>query len=108
MAGVGVAVGSLGLAGAAVQPGRPAVEPARAAAMSSIVSYESLVHAVSGAVVSERVGARAAEPLLGGAGWGEGASPRHRPRPLVTGRSGRAGLVGGAEEVAGRFKPLFD
>lgn len=31
--------------------------------MSSIASYESLVHAVSGAVVSERLGVRAAEPL---------------------------------------------
>ncbi|KAM6284605.1 peroxisomal membrane protein PMP34 isoform 1-T1 [Spheniscus humboldti] len=52
MAGVGAAVGSLGLAGAAVQPGRPVAEPARDAAMSSIASYESLVHAVSGAVGS--------------------------------------------------------
>ncbi|KAM9028543.1 peroxisomal membrane protein PMP34 [Ara ararauna] len=39
-----------GLSGAAVQPGRPAAEPARA--MASIASYESLVHAVSGAVGS--------------------------------------------------------
>ncbi|KAM9582170.1 peroxisomal membrane protein PMP34 [Guaruba guarouba] len=41
-----------GLGGAAVQAGRPAAEPARAAAMASIASYESLVHAVSGAVGS--------------------------------------------------------
>uniref|UniRef100_A0A8C3R854 Solute carrier family 25 member 17 n=1 Tax=Cyanoderma ruficeps TaxID=181631 RepID=A0A8C3R854_9PASS len=46
MAGAGVACGSPELTGA-VGPGR-----ARAAAMSSVASYESLVHAVSGAVGS--------------------------------------------------------
>lgn len=69
MARVGAAVGSLHPAGAAVQPGRPAAEPAT---MSSVASYESLVHAVSGAVVSERAGGggRAAEPLRAAPGEG--------------------------------------
>lgn len=53
MARVGATVDKLELrAAAASQP-----EPTRAAAMSSVVSYESLVHAVSGAVVSGRGGA---------------------------------------------------
>ncbi|XP_030307879.1 peroxisomal membrane protein PMP34 isoform X2 [Calypte anna] len=52
MARVGAVAANRDLAGTAVQSGRPAAEPARAAAMSSIVSYESLVHAVSGAVGS--------------------------------------------------------
>ncbi|XP_068257076.1 peroxisomal membrane protein PMP34 isoform X2 [Nyctibius grandis] len=52
MAGAAAAGSSRGLAGAAVQPGRLAAEPAGAAAMSSIASYESLVHAMSGAVGS--------------------------------------------------------
>ncbi|XP_005527703.1 peroxisomal membrane protein PMP34 isoform X1 [Parus major] len=51
MAGAGAARGSLELAGAAGPPGR-AEQPPRAAAMSSVASYESLVHAVSGAVGS--------------------------------------------------------
>lgn len=94
-----------GLGGTAVQAGRPAAEPARA--MSSIASYESLVHAVSGAVVSERVGAcRAA---AGGAGWGKGASPPPlvmtgpRPRGLVGGvcPGQRGGRAGGAAGPAG-------
>ncbi|XP_005150386.2 peroxisomal membrane protein PMP34 isoform X1 [Melopsittacus undulatus] len=41
-----------GLGSAAIEPGRPAAKPVSAAAMSSIASYESLVHAVSGAVGS--------------------------------------------------------
>ncbi|XP_061306729.1 peroxisomal membrane protein PMP34 [Pezoporus flaviventris] len=41
-----------GVGGAGVASGRAAAEPARAVAMSSIASYESLVHAVSGAVGS--------------------------------------------------------
>ncbi|XP_054074458.1 peroxisomal membrane protein PMP34 isoform X2 [Rissa tridactyla] len=51
MARVGAAVGSPDLAGAAVQPvaGKQHHQPAT---MSSIASYESLVHAVSGAVGS--------------------------------------------------------
>lgn len=62
MARVGATVDKLELrAAAASQP-----EPTRAAAMSSVVSYESLVHAVSGAVVSGR----------GGAGWGGAAVSR--------------------------------
>ncbi|KAM3673551.1 peroxisomal membrane protein PMP34 [Ammospiza nelsoni] len=60
MAGAGAARGSLELAGAAGPPGRaeqpqpqqPQPQQPRAAAMSSVASYESLVHAVSGAVGS--------------------------------------------------------
>lgn len=52
MARVGAAVDKLHVrATAASQP-----KPTGAAAMSSVVSYESLVHAVSGAVVSGRGG----------------------------------------------------
>lgn len=52
MARVGAAVDKLAVrATAASQP-----KPTGAAAMSSVVSYESLVHAVSGAVVSGRGG----------------------------------------------------
>ncbi|XP_030816526.1 peroxisomal membrane protein PMP34 [Camarhynchus parvulus] len=56
MAGAGAARGSPELAGAAGLPGRaeqqrPEPQP-RAAAMPSVASYESLVHAVSGAVGS--------------------------------------------------------
>lgn len=48
MAGPGAAAGSAAIpAGSASQP-----ERAAAAAMSSVASYESLVHAVSGALVS--------------------------------------------------------
>lgn len=108
MARVEAGVGRLDLAGAAVQPGRLAAEPVGATAMSSVVSYESLVHAVSGAVVSERVGARH--------GRREGASPQRRPRPVAeTGprgladeRRGRVSPVGSAEDVSGRLKPLID
>lgn len=66
MTGVGVVPGRPELAGAAGLPPRAEQEqqqqqqrppPPRAAAMSSVASYESLVHAVSGAVVSERAGA---------------------------------------------------
>nr|XP_021408472.1 peroxisomal membrane protein PMP34 isoform X1 [Lonchura striata domestica] len=52
MAGAGAWRGSPELAGAAGPPGRAEQPPPRAAAMSSVASYESLVHAVSGAVGS--------------------------------------------------------
>lgn len=99
------AAGGPGLAGAEVQPRRLAAEPAGAAAMASIVSYESLVHAVSGAVVSERVW-----------GLGEGASRRRRrpaagpgsgaPGWRVGRKGGRGGLVGSTGEVTGTLRSL--
>ncbi|KAK2544170.1 Slc25a17 [Columba livia] len=55
MARAGAAVSSADLGGAAEQSCRPAAEPAKAAAMASIASYESLVHAVSGAVVPKKL-----------------------------------------------------
>lgn len=61
MAGAEAGVGRRGLAGAAAQSGG-------ATAMSNVVSYESLVHAVSGAVVSERVGSRHGRRRTGGRG----------------------------------------
>lgn len=61
MAGPGAAAGTAAIpAGAASQR-----EPAAAAAMSSVASYESLVHAVSGAVVS---GGRVGPGPVGGRG----------------------------------------
>lgn len=67
MAGAGALRGSPELAGAVGPPGRAEQQP-RAATMSSVASYESLVHAVSGAVVSERTGAgRGARGPAGGA-----------------------------------------
>ncbi|XP_071407932.1 peroxisomal membrane protein PMP34 isoform X1 [Pithys albifrons albifrons] len=52
MAGEGVAGGSRDRAGAVGPQGRAAEQSPRAADMSSVASYESLVHAVSGAVGS--------------------------------------------------------
>lgn len=70
MARVGAAVGSPDLAGAAVQPVAGKQQHHQPATMSSIASYESLVHAVSGAVVSRRVGASRRGAVAGDGGGG--------------------------------------